>query len=75
MKFLLLIALLGLIQAGRLTADIYVESLCPYCIQFAGTSLRKALNTPDIEKMVHIRMIPYGNTKRQLVNNKWVFTC
>lgn len=49
MKFLLLIALLGLIQAGRLTADIYVESLCPYCIQFAGTSLRKALNTPDIE--------------------------
>jgi len=25
--------------------------------------------------MVHIRLIPYGNTKRKIVDGKWVFTC
>lgn len=75
MKLLILAISLLIINCGRLTADIYVESLCPYCMMFIKDSLYEAITTPDIEKMVHIRLIPYGNTKRKVVDGKWVFTC
>ena len=64
MKFLVLTYLVFIAYCGRLTADIYVESLCPYCMMFINDSLYNAITTPEIEKMVHIRLIPYGNTKR-----------
>ncbi|CAD8048843.1 unnamed protein product [Paramecium sonneborni] len=75
MKQLILAILLIIVNCGRLTADIYVESLCPYCMMFIKDSLLTAITTPDIEQMVHIRLIPYGNTKRKIVDGKWVFTC
>lgn len=62
MKFLIFTISLIIVNSGRLTADIYVESLSPYCMRFIKNSLYKAVTTPDIEKMVQIRLIPYGNT-------------
>ena len=44
-------------------------------MMFIEDSLYNAITTPNIEKMVHIRLIPYGNTKRSLIDGKWVFTC
>lgn len=48
----------------RLSVNVYVESLCPGCQEFITTSLKKALNTPEIEKIVNVRVIPYGNARQ-----------
>ncbi|CAK90617.1 unnamed protein product (macronuclear) [Paramecium tetraurelia] len=45
MKLLILAIPLLLFNSGRLTADIYVESLCTYC---------NAITTSDIEKMRYV---------------------
>ena len=47
--------------ADKLTVDAYVESECPYCIMFITNQLKKALEVPDIEKILDVRVIPYGN--------------
>lgn len=39
MRLMFLALCLVLISGERLTADIYVESLCPYCINFIKNSL------------------------------------
>ena len=75
MKFLILI-LISVALAERLTVDMYLESLCPYCNQFVTTSLKNALATEGIDKLVALRIIPYGNAKRTKNNQgEWVFTC
>ncbi|CAD8135685.1 unnamed protein product [Paramecium pentaurelia] len=62
---------------SRLSVDIYTESLCPDCMVFLLNSLTEAVDTPDIEQMVHIRVVPYGNVKRvyNQATGKWQFTC
>ena len=73
---LMILLVLGVVFAERLTVDMYVESLCPYCNQFITTSLKKALATEGIDKLVALRIIPYGNAKRTKDNKgEWVFTC
>ncbi|CAD8142198.1 unnamed protein product [Paramecium octaurelia] len=74
MKLLILAISPFIFNSSRLTADIYVESLCLYCMIFIKDSYN-AITTPDIEKMVPIKLIPYGNSKRQVVDGKWVLTC
>lgn len=46
-------------------------------MEFLLNSLTEAVDTTDIEKMVQIRVIPYGNVKRTYnqTTGKWVFTC
>ena len=69
--------LLTLVSAERLTVDVYTESLCPDCIDFIKYSLSEATATENIEKMVQIRIVPYGNVKRSVDSEtgKWVFDC
>ena len=63
MKFLIILVLSFAI-AERLTIDMYTESLCPDCMGFISTSLKKALATEGIDKLVALRIIPYGNARR-----------
>ena len=75
MKFLILI-IFSIAFAERLTIDMYTESLCPYCMEFIKTSLKKGLATEGIDKLVALRIIPYGNARRTKNNQgEWVFTC
>ena len=48
---------------ASLNIDIYLESRCPYSVNFINTSLRKAIYTPGIEKLVYITLYPFGNAK------------
>ena len=65
MKILALsVLLVVLFSQSRLSIDVYTESLCPDCMEFLLNSMTEAVETPDIEKMVHIRVVPYGNVKR-----------
>ncbi|CAK75284.1 unnamed protein product (macronuclear) [Paramecium tetraurelia] len=78
MKFLGLALLFTItLCQSRLSVDVYTESLCPDCMEFLLNSLTEAVDTPDIEEMVHIRVVPYGNVKRvyNQATGKWQFTC
>jgi interferon gamma-inducible protein 30 len=73
---LLALAFVSADNDDRLTINVYVESLCPGCQEFMTTSLKKALNTPDIEKIANIRVVPYGNARQsQKSDGSWAFTC
>lgn len=75
-KVILLSLLFAAISAQRLTVDIYTESLCPDCITFIKHSLTEALNTEQIDQMVHLRVVPYGNVVRKLdPSGVWIFDC
>jgi interferon gamma-inducible protein 30 len=55
--------------------DVYMESMCPYCRDFAVRGIKKFLATEGHEELAEFNFIPYGNAKEQLVDNKYVFTC
>ena len=56
---------------------IYMESLCPYCIQFITTSLKEFYTKVNKPNLANIEMIPYGNAKESYdaTTKKYSFTC
>lgn len=76
-SYLALLVLLSLAYSDdRLRVDVYIESQCPDCIRFVQTSLAEALNTADIENIVHVRLLAYGNARQtQLADGSWSFSC
>jgi interferon, gamma-inducible protein 30 len=60
---------------GKVKVDFYTESLCPDCLAFTSTSLKKAVATPDFWKICEFNIFPYGNARRQQNGSNWAFTC
>ena len=56
---------------------IYMESLCPYCIQFITTSIKEFYTKVTKPNLAYIEIIPYGNAKEvyDSSTNKYSFTC
>jgi interferon gamma-inducible protein 30 len=60
---------------GKVKVDLYSESLCPDCLAFITTSLKKAVNTADFWKICEFNLIPYGNARRVQNGTNWAYTC
>ena len=56
---------------------IYMESLCPYCIEFITTSIKEFYTKVTKPNVAYIEIIPYGNAQEtyDLTTNKYSFTC
>ena len=56
---------------------IYMESLCPYCIEFITTSIKEFYEKVTRPNVAYIEIIPYGNAKETYDSstNKYSFTC
>lgn len=48
----------------RIVYDMYVESLCPDCMEFIKTSVTPAIYTEDFGSMAILNFYPYGNAKQ-----------
>ena len=59
----ILIILCTLVSSKKLVIDTFSESLCPSCTNFMSYSLKKALETQGIEKILEINFYPYGNAE------------
>eukprot|EP01017_Pseudomicrothorax_dubius_P025377 TRINITY_DN273_c0_g1_i1.p1 TRINITY_DN273_c0_g1~~TRINITY_DN273_c0_g1_i1.p1 ORF type:complete len:232 (+),score=45.59 TRINITY_DN273_c0_g1_i1:99-794(+) len=70
-----LLAVAFAVGDAPLKIDIYIESLCPDCQLFIGTSLRNALKAQNLLSMVNVTLIPYGNAHETSSSQGWVFTC
>jgi interferon gamma-inducible protein 30 len=55
--------------------DFYMESLCPYCRQFAITNIKALLATEGHEELADVNFIPYGNASEKKTGDQYVFTC
>ncbi|CAK67549.1 unnamed protein product (macronuclear) [Paramecium tetraurelia] len=78
MKFLVALILLlsSVSQCEKLKVSAYIESLCPDTTRFIQSSLLKALQTPQFEELVELRLVPYGKASQVLQNDsKIVFQC
>ena len=49
-------------EAGKVEVGYYMESLCPDCIQFSTTTLRKAIEGGLLDIM-DLKIFPYGNAR------------
>ena len=56
---------------------IYMESLCPYCIEFITTSIKEFYTKVTKPNVTYIEIIPYGNAEEtyDLTTKKYSFTC
>ena len=56
---------------------IYMESLCPYCIELITTSIKEFYTKVTKPNVAYIELIPYGNAKEvyESSTNKYSFTC
>jgi interferon gamma-inducible protein 30 len=72
----LLIALIGFAACDRLKVSAYIESQCPDCINFIKLSVIKTLAISDIDQILDLEFVPYGNAKQQLLpDGSYGFTC
>ena len=76
---LILYLLINNIKAQKKIPNItiYMESLCPYCIQFITTSIKDFYTEVNKPNLANIEIIPYGNAKEEYdsTTNKYTFTC
>lgn len=74
--FLVTIALLLVVVSAqeypKVPLDVYYEALCPSCQQFITTTLTTVWAMDDIVAITDLKMVPYGNTKK---NEDGTFTC
>ena len=56
---------------------IYMESLCPYCIEFITTSIKEFYTKVTKPNVADIEIIPYGNANEiyDPTTKKYLFTC
>lgn len=56
---------------------IYMESLCPYCIELITTSIKEFYTKVTKPNLAYIELMPYGNAKETYDSstNKYLFTC
>ncbi|XP_031399019.1 gamma-interferon-responsive lysosomal thiol protein-like isoform X2 [Punica granatum] len=47
----------------KVNLALYYESLCPYSAGFITNDLVKAVQTPDIERVINLRLVPWGNAR------------
>ncbi|MCQ2818664.1 MAG: GILT family protein [archaeon] len=75
-KVLLLIFTLSLCSISSTVIDVYIESLCPDCVEFITGSFKKfyEYNQPNL---VTVNFIPFGNANQTYneQTKKWEFTC
>ena len=81
-KFLLSFLLLSLISLTKQDEDIpkitvYVESLCPDCVEFITGSFKTFHQKVTKENVVDVEFIPFGNAKESYneKTKKYDFTC
>ena len=77
--FLFLYFILSFIHSQKAIPKItiYMESLCPYCIEFITTSVKEFYTKVTKPNLAYIEIIPYGNAKEtyDLTTKKYSFTC
>ena len=77
--FLFLYFILSFIHGQKTIPKItiYMESLCPYSIEFITTSIKEFYTKVTKPNLAYIEIIPYGNAKEtyDLTTKKYSFTC
>lgn len=73
-KIFFLISLFVLISSVP-TIDVYVESLCPDCMDFITGSFKEFLNHPDHAKLASVNFYPYGNAHETKIDKGYEFSC
>jgi interferon gamma-inducible protein 30 len=55
--------------------DVFVESLCPDCMDFIGGSFKNFNSYQDKDTLAIVNFYPYGNAAEKWNGQKWDFTC
>jgi interferon gamma-inducible protein 30 len=79
MKFLHSLLILSIVRmslsADLPVIDVYLESLCPDCMDFVGGSFKNFYLNKDHDKLAVVNFYPYGNANEKWNGKQWEFTC
>jgi len=75
MKSLLLLIIVFTAATCKTKVDLYVESLCPDCMDFLTSSFDNFLNQPDHADLADVTIYPYGNAHETEQAGTYTFTC
>jgi interferon gamma-inducible protein 30 len=75
MKLLITIYLISLTLQDVPKIDVFIESLCPDCMQFIQTSFIAFNSNPSRTELANVTFYSYGNAHESWDGSKWVFTC
>jgi interferon gamma-inducible protein 30 len=75
-KSLVLVLVIGVSVTKDLPQiEVFVEALCPDCIDFIKNSLTVFQNNPDHLNLANVKFYPFGNGRYSYKDGKWQFTC
>ena len=75
--FIFLMAISAIVNEGKVPQiDVFVESLCPDCMQFISGSFKEFYQY-KVPNLAEVNFITFGNAKEQWdeTSKKWLFTC
>ncbi len=76
MKVLILISLLLTFSCKkRFRVDLYIESLCPDCMDFLTVSFADFIKKPDHNELADVHIYPFGNAKETGEPGNYKFQC
>lgn len=55
--------------------EVYIESMCPFCIGFILGSFRTFNSNPNKDNLAEVVFYPYGNADYKFDTNQYDFTC
>jgi interferon gamma-inducible protein 30 len=61
---------------AKLNVTIFIESQCPDTHRLIQKSLKNALFTEQLDRIVNLKLVPYGNANQtELPDETWSFEC
>jgi interferon gamma-inducible protein 30 len=73
--YFILLSLLVANISSKPLIEIYVESLCPDCMQFFETSFTNYIAQGDHNDLADVVVYPFGNAKEDKKGEIYAFTC
>jgi interferon gamma-inducible protein 30 len=55
--------------------DVYIESLCPDCMDFIGGSFKNFHLSAEHDQLAVVNFYPFGNANEKWNGSSWEFTC
>lgn len=73
--YIALFSLFALTVCDLPVIDVFVESLCPDCMDFIGGSFKNFHEYKDKDSLAVVNFYPYGNAAEKWNGKSWDFTC
>jgi len=63
------------VGAAKVKVGAFIEGLCPDCRNYITYQLYPAWTNDELQPIMTLDLVPYGNAREKQIPNGWAFTC